>query len=128
MKDEREEKATLEGLADTTTATGFVDMTMSSSKIVESGEDEKVENEENDENKKEEENEENKKEEENDENKKEEKKAEPKGSLRDYVRIFTFSDRLDRGLYIVALLCSIASGAALPLMVCMLIYLLDSET
>ncbi|CZR52634.1 related to multidrug resistance protein [Phialocephala subalpina] len=45
---------------------------------------------------------------------KKEKAAE--GSVKDFVRIFRYADRLDVILYVVALVASVASGAALPLM------------
>lgn len=97
MKDQIEENAALEALAATTNATGVVDTTISP-KIEESAEEKQSDHEE-------------------DEKKKNGDDEESKGSLRDYARIFSFSDRLDRCLYAVALLCSIGSGAALPLMV-----------
>lgn len=100
MKDEIEEKAALEALGKTTNATGVVDTT-TAPKSTDSDDgvkplDEEKNNEKNG-----------------------DKKEEAKGSLRDYARIFSFSDRLDRCLYAVALLCSVGSGAALPLMVCL---------
>lgn len=47
-------------------------------------------------------------------NKKKKKKDE--GSIKDYFRVFKFSDRLDVILYVTSLLAAVASGAALPLM------------
>lgn len=98
MKREMEEKAAFEALASTTNPTGIVDST-NTPKVAESSDDEKLTGDK------------------NVDEKTTDKNEEAKGSLRDYARIFSFSDRLDRCLYAVALLCSIASGAALPLMV-----------
>lgn len=100
MKEEVEEKAALHALGETTNVTGFVDSTSAPPKPAES-DDEKVSTDE------------------KGEDKKGENDKEKKGGLRDYARIFSFSDRLDRILYAVALLCSIGAGAALPLMVCL---------
>lgn len=41
---------------------------------------------------------------------------EPKGSLKDYTRVFKYADKYDWTLNIIAFSCAIASGAALPLM------------
>ncbi|EME44943.1 hypothetical protein DOTSEDRAFT_52355 [Dothistroma septosporum NZE10] len=43
-------------------------------------------------------------------------KKESTGSLKDYARIFRYCDRLDAVLYVISIVGSIASGAALPLM------------
>ncbi|KAK4502842.1 hypothetical protein PRZ48_006268 [Zasmidium cellare] len=47
---------------------------------------------------------------------KEKKKKKDEGSIKDYMRVFKFCDRLDVILYISSLTASVASGAALPLM------------
>lgn len=99
MKSEIEEKVALEALGDTTTVKGFINPT-TASKTAESDYSDKIPAEDRNEEKTGEENE------------------ESQGGLRDYARIFTFSDRLDRCLYTVALLCSIGYGTALPIMVC----------
>jgi len=52
----------------------------------------------------------------NGKSKKKKKDEEKKGSMKDFVRIFRYSDRMDRTLYCLSLVMSAASGAALPLM------------
>lgn len=45
-----------------------------------------------------------------------ENEKEKEGSFRDYIRVFSYADRLDWTLNIIAAVCSIAAGATLPLM------------